>query len=161
MKKILETAQKEGILEYAPANDKPQLTFTRERVAADNLQINLERYHFRKERAVSNVEAAIRYAETLRCRSRQLVAYFGEKESTDCGICDVCTGRNKPEFSEETYVALSEKIRSVLRDGPLGVHEIMEAFAPKRHEAVAKTLQYMLEEGILQEREDGGIAIKS
>jgi ATP-dependent DNA helicase RecQ len=161
VKKILETAQKEGILEYAPANDKPQVTFIRERVAAENLQINLERYHFRKERAINNVEAAIRYAETLQCRSRQLVAYFGEKESANCGICDVCTGRNKPEFSEEAYTALSDKIRSVLKDGPLGVHEIMEAFAPKRHDAVTKTLQYMLEEGILHEREDGGIAVRS
>jgi len=29
------------------------------------------------------------------CRSKQLLAYFGEKDSKDCGICSVCIANNK------------------------------------------------------------------
>jgi hypothetical protein len=33
------------------------------------------------------------------------------------------------------------------------VHEIMESFAPKRKDAVVKALQYLLDEGLVQEQE--------
>ncbi|MGI9159022.1 MAG: helicase-related protein, partial [Saprospiraceae bacterium] len=161
IKKILESARQEGILEYLPALDKPQLSFLRERVAAENLQIDLGRYRFRKERALRNAETTIRYAETLQCRSRQLVGYFGEKNSADCGICDVCTGRNKTELSNALYDSLSAELRAALQHGPQKTEELLAPFAAKRRETAINALQYMLDEGILREDPDGRIALNA
>ncbi len=161
VKKILESARQEGILEYLPAVDKPQLSFLRERVAAENLQIDLDRYRFRKARAMRNAETTIQYAETRRCRSRQLVGYFGEKNSADCGICDVCTGRNKTELSNAQYDSLSAELRAVLQNGPQSTEELLAPFAAKRRETAINALQYMLNEGILREDEDGRLALNA
>jgi ABC-type multidrug transport system ATPase subunit len=161
VKKILESARQEGILEYLPAVDKPQLSFLRERVAVENLQIDLDRYRFRKARAMRNAETTIQYAETRQCRSRQLVGYFGEKNSADCGICDVCTGRNKTELSNAQYDSLSAELRAVLQNGPQSTEELLAPFAAKRRETAIIALQYMLNEGIIREDEVGRLALNA
>ena len=37
------------------------------------------------------------------CRSRQLLAYFGQTETSDCGTCDVCRART-PEQRTRTLL---------------------------------------------------------
>ncbi len=158
VRKVLEAAQKENILIYEPRKEKPQLTFTRERAAAEHLSIDQKLFSFRKNRAEERMEQAIRYAETIRCRSRQLLAYFAEPDSPACGICDVCTGRNKSDLPLELFESLERKIREVLRDGPLAPEEIMEAFALKRRENVAQVIGYLLDENKLEQNEDGNLS---
>ncbi len=160
IRKVLENAHKEEILVYEPRSEKPQLTFIRERVSVENLSIDQAKFNFRKQRSEERVEMAIRYAETRRCRSRQLLAYFGEKESEPCGICDVCTGRNKSEVGTEMFESFERKIREVLRDEPLAFEEILQGFALKRHEAVAQVIGYLLDEGKLVQDEDGRFHFK-
>ncbi len=158
---VLEAAQKEGILEYQPRKEKPQLVFTQERVAAENMTIDLTKFNFRKQRAEERTEQAIQYAETRRCRNRQLLAYFGETESKDCGICDVCTGRNKSTLAAETFETLERKIREVLRQEALPLGEILQAFSLKRQEAVAQVLGYLLDENKLEEDDAGKLRFRN
>lgn len=153
----LQKAQKEGILLYEPRKEKPQLTFTRERVAAENLTIDQQKFNLRKKRAEERVERAIQFAETRKCRSQQLLAYFGEPDSKPCGICDICTGRHKTEMSAVNFEGYEKKIRELLRHEPLTFEEILEAFALKRHDAVAQVLNYLLDEGKLNAGEEGKI----
>ena len=45
-----------------------------------------------KVAAQERIDAMLRYMQTdNQCRSRQLLRYFGETDSHDCGRCDVCT----------------------------------------------------------------------
>ncbi|MDO8366494.1 MAG: ATP-dependent DNA helicase RecQ [Saprospiraceae bacterium] len=159
VQQLLQTAQNEGIILYEPRKEKPQLTFTRERVAAENLTIDLQKFNLRKQRAEERVERAIRFAETRQCRSQQLLAYFGEPESKACGICDVCTGRHKVELPAAGFEAYEKKIREVLRHEPLPLEEILKAFALKRHDAVAQVLNYLLDEGKLVMGEEEKIGL--
>jgi ATP-dependent DNA helicase RecQ len=157
IEQALKTGDTEGIWMYQPRSDKPNLTFTRERVAAENLTIDHEKFQFRRDNAERRIEQAIAYAEQRRCRSQQLLAYFGEKNAPKCGICDVCTGRNQADTSTDTHDNYSRKIRSILPPAGLTFDEILEAFPMKRHEIVRTTLGYLLEEGILVEDELGKI----
>jgi len=51
----------------------------------------------------NKVKTMIRFVKNEKiCRSRQLLAYFGEKESKDCGICSICISRNKTPINLET-----------------------------------------------------------
>ncbi len=159
VQQILQAAQKEGIMLYEPRKEKPQLTFTRERVAAENLTIDQQKFNMRKQRAEERVEQAIRFAETRQCRSQQLLAYFGEPDSKPCGICDVCTGRHKVELAANTFETYEKKIREVLRHEPLPLEEILKAFALKRHDVVAQVLNYLVDEGKLVMGEDGKIRL--
>ncbi len=155
---VLQKAQREQILDYQPRRDKPQLTFLRDRVSAEVLQLDMTRYHFRQERARQRVESVIAYAETRRCRSRQLLAYFDEPDSPRCGICDICTGRNKSEeLDEDLLRTYRSKIAALLKEEPLPFDEIIKAFSMKRHETVARVLTHLLEEGLLKMDGEGKI----
>jgi ATP-dependent DNA helicase RecQ len=161
VKEVLSAAQIEELLVYEPLHEKPQVVFLRERATAENLTIDLPRFNFRKERAEERTAKAIQYAEDRRCRSQMLLAYFDEPKSKTCGICDICTGRNKKEVNNDEFEAYERKIREVLRKEALPVEEIMVAFAQKRQETVAKVLGYLLEEGILCQDEHGLISVQT
>ena len=155
VKQVLTTAAKEGLLFYEPQKDKPQLVFTHERVAAENLRIDYQKLAWRKERATERVERAIHYAETLRCRSQLLLAYFDEPDSERCGICDVCTGRNKSDVSTDMFETYEKKIRGLLQKEPMPAEEVLKAFALKRHDTVAQVLAYLLDEKKIVQKENG------
>jgi len=155
IRQVLQMANQEGLLLYEPQKDKPQLTFTHERVSSENLLIDHQKLAWRKQRAAERVERAIHYAETRQCRSQLLLSYFDEPESRRCGICDVCTGRNKSEVSTNTFEAYERKIKEVLLKEALPPEEVLKAFALKRHEMVAKVMGYLLDERKLVLREDG------
>ena len=50
-----------------------------------------------RSRARSNLDAVVRYAESVGCRRQHLLAYFGEAAPARCGRCDVCLGRHRPD----------------------------------------------------------------
>ncbi|MBG6130811.1 ATP-dependent DNA helicase RecQ [Aquimarina sp. EL_43] len=59
----------------------------------DDHTINSIKHHLIKQNTskVKKVEAILRFTENnTKCKSRQLLHYFGEKETTDCGICSFC-----------------------------------------------------------------------
>jgi ATP-dependent DNA helicase RecQ len=155
---VLQTAHNEEVLQYEARREKPQLTFTQPRVAAENLTIDLQKFNFRKERAEERTARAIAYAEQRRCRSQMLLAYFGEPDSALCGICDICTGRHKTAVPTEVFETYTRKIREVLRSEPLPLEEVLKAFAPKRHDAVAQVVAYLLDEEKLRQDEEGKIS---
>jgi len=155
IRQVLQMANQEGLLVYEPQKDKPQLTFTHERVASENLLIDHQKLAWRKQRAAERMERSIHYAETRQCRSQLLLSYFDEPDSRRCGICDVCTGRNKNEVSADTFEAYERKIKEVLLKELLPPEEVLKAFALKRHEMVTKVMGYLLDERKLMLREDG------
>ena len=42
------------------------------------------------------------------CRSRQLLRYFGEKTTKDCGLCDVCQKSQHDDSTEAKIIRLLE-----------------------------------------------------
>ena len=150
----LKKLQADGILQYLAQKDKPQIVFLKERVAAENLTIDLQLFKFRKERYYKSIQAAIKYAEQNRCRNKQLLTYFGDQEPALCGQCDVCTGRNEADIDEAAYERYKVKIQQVLKKEPLSITAIQDSFAPKRKEIVLTTLHYLLEEGFLEQIDD-------
>jgi ATP-dependent DNA helicase RecQ len=86
-----------GIIGYTPAKESPQLYFFRDRPAAEELYIDPVQYRKRKEQYADRVRAMLRYLKESQCRSRYLAHYFGDKEATDCGICDNCLANKRSE----------------------------------------------------------------
>ncbi len=146
--------QSNGIIEFRPEKDKPQLIFIQERVDPTNLTIDFQLFNFRKKRHLERLQKTIEYCENTICRSQQLLDYFGEKDAERCGVCDVCLERNKIDLSKEEFERFREKILKQLEREPLTVNELTGSFAPKRHAQVLKAIEYLIDEGVLDKVDD-------
>lgn len=144
----LHQLHKEGIIEYRPTKDQPQLYFLQDRVDAQNLTIDMKQYNFRKERHLLRIQKAVEYATRPVCRSQQLLKYFGEKNAP-CGTCDVCLGRTKAELNADDFERYKLKISQLLKKERLSEAELLESFAPHRHARVLRALGYLLDEGLV------------
>jgi ATP-dependent DNA helicase RecQ len=116
---------KEGIVDYTPKTDTPQITFLHERYDASKLPLNIKRLNERKALKKQKLESVQKYLTNDKiCRTLSLLAYFGEDKDEVCGVCDICLankGKNNPISLEEliikelekevlTYKALSDRI---------------------------------------------------
>lgn len=86
------------VITYIPKVRSPLICFANERLTPGNLFISKKIYEQRKTIFEERLKAILNYVsdEVTKanppCRSRRLLAYFGQKESSNCGICDLCTG---------------------------------------------------------------------
>ncbi|MBX2930075.1 MAG: RecQ family ATP-dependent DNA helicase [Saprospiraceae bacterium] len=152
--KALELMAKENILEYQPRKDKPQIVFLLERVDPANLTIDMELYQFRKQRQEKRIRSAVAYATDDECRSKMLLAYFGETDSRPCGVCDVCLERKKQALSTTLFEQIKNKMKEALTGKPDTLKNVLALFPPSQKEEVANTLEYLLDEGFLIEEEE-------
>ena len=48
------------------------------------------------------------------CRSRLLLSYFGEKNTEDCGCCDVCLSKNDSGLNNRDFNAIRDLLLRLL-----------------------------------------------
>ena len=90
VEKKLKFLASRNILKYIPKVKSPVLYLATERLYPENLRLDKGEYDDRVGRFRKRLEAIIGYAQnTGRCRSQQLVEYFGQN-SSPCGVCDYC-----------------------------------------------------------------------
>ena len=130
------------IISFIPRKNIPIITYTQDRVEGKDLVIGKEVYERRRERFEQRIDAMLRYMRNDKvCRSRQLVHYFGEEESTDCGICDVCAGRKSRPVTADEMSAIT----SLLADGKK--HDLAELINLKMDsERIDKALRLLAAE---------------
>lgn len=145
---------KVGILYYEPLKNKPQVTLLTPRYASKYLPINESTILERQKAQREKMEAMIRYAQNaLRCRSQELLDYFGEKKVARCGICDICLERNKLAISDHRFDELSERISSTLRTTSLHPDDLASTFVGERTDEVMTVLRWMIDNSIVKENE--------
>ena len=94
------------VIRYIPADNSTVLILHHGRLMPGNVNLQPEKYRFLKEKAESRTGAMIEYvSETDECRSRYLLRYFGQMETSDCGSCDVCRSKEKWKKALETFLA--------------------------------------------------------
>lgn len=83
-----------GYLAFSPSSNLPSITFTEERLHPKSVHISSEHYELRKKVHLEKTRWMLRFIEDDSiCRSRIISTYFGEANTNDCGICDVCIDR--------------------------------------------------------------------
>ena len=114
---ILKSLNHRRIIHFIPQRSTPLVTYTRDRMLAEEIVIPKSVYEERKEQFERRVRAMVGYATNdMVCRSRQLLRYFGEKDSHDCQQCDVCIDRRSMDDKEKAEKEAEEKIIKLLSD---------------------------------------------
>lgn len=134
------------IIDYIKQTRLPQITYTTERLNVNDISISPQNYKDRKEIAIKKMESVIYYSKTLhKCRSQILLAYFGEKETYRCGVCDVCLERNKLELSDIEFTSVSDQLKKLLQKTPLPLTELVNAVQGVREDKTLKVLQWLVD----------------
>ena len=83
----------EHIINYVPQDHSDVIFLHHDRLEPGNVALSPKRLAMLKDSASRRIQAMIDYvSEENQCRSRFLLAYFGQAESEDCGKCDICRG---------------------------------------------------------------------
>lgn len=114
---LLKGLTQKRILHFVPRSKTPFITYTRDRVDGENLIITRDVYEDRKEQFAKRINTVIGYATNDNvCRSRQLLRYFDEPRSTDCGQCDVCLAHKRMPDTERLLMDARDMITALLND---------------------------------------------
>jgi len=93
LRQMLYQLSVEHIIRYVPSDHSDVITLHHNHLQPGNLDLQPQRYADLKERYRQRSDEMIAYVqETDTCRSRFLLAYFGQTDSHDCGTCDICRG---------------------------------------------------------------------
>ncbi|MCL2737882.1 MAG: RecQ family ATP-dependent DNA helicase [Bacteroidales bacterium] len=158
IKEYLIQLSRRHLLHYIPHKRTPQIYFHEERLDPANLRISVQNYVWKKERYKERMDSILAYAQSNTvCRSKQLLAYFGEEQKHNCGQCDVCLQkgvRNSPQALDQLRMEILEK----LKNGPVRVQTLIPLFN-REPEQVKELLRWMVEQGELTYTADGMVGV--
>lgn len=150
LRQLLYKLSLEHVLKYIPCDHATVLFLHHERLRPKNVNLDPERYDLLKNSAMARIQKMIDYiSEEDTCRSAYLLEYFGQKESADCGTCDVC--RSTRKMSAGTKSDASEDIPAELirfineeMSGTYALDDIMRRFgSPASISSSAAVSPYM------------------
>ena len=151
---ILKGLSQKHILHFIPQKKTPYVRYLQRREDMEHVQIPPSVYEERKEQYEQRIYAMLNYAtnDTV-CRSRQLLRYFGEDKSCDCGQCDVCLSHSLEEVGESAMTAEAHAILELVADGkPHHITELRNIQLPTDRLNIA--LNYLMQEEYIYQ-EDG------
>jgi ATP-dependent DNA helicase RecQ len=145
----------QGIIRYRPKRDEPQLCFLQERLQARTLRINMVRVEERKQAYITRLKAMFGYIRNSRqCRTQALVAYFGEKNGTACGVCDVCVKSRTRPLDETAVDHIAGMVMQHLQQ-PTELSTLLQKLPGIPQERLMDVLQFLVSEEKIIRDKDG------
>ena len=144
---------REKLITYIPRKKSPFIFFTHEREAPEYVIITKKVYEERRNRYVTRINSALDYAQNENiCRSQILLAYFGEKNTTPCGQCDICLKKKNNELSDTEFVTIKAEILEILAQKPEAVNILVKKLNFVESKTL-KVIRFLLDNGELKENE--------
>jgi ATP-dependent DNA helicase RecQ len=160
MVKVLEALAQKGVIEYEKQKDKPQLVFLTERYAADQLPLDVAQLKNRKAVYMEKARKVVGYMQDNSiCRTRQLLAYFGEITEEKCGTCDVCVAEKKAGQRNEARAAYPGAVVTALQQGPLSLQVLTERVKPFHKEDFMEVIREMIDHREVQYMPNGELGL--
>ena len=161
IKEDLYQLHKYGIIHYEPQKDSPQLYFPRNRVKVEDLSINMDLYHKRKEKFIARVKNMVQYVQELvTCRSKMIGNYFGDNKLHNCKVCDNCLRQKKVHIDKKEFEKISDRIQTVLAPQPLPSKELMDQLGAIKKEKAWKVIEFLQAENKLEVDNAGWVRLK-
>lgn len=144
IEKMLNHLQRMEILWYTPRSDKPRITYVTQRFDEKSISLSPQEYNQRKQIAAQRLESVISYVTSNnKCRSLQLLQYFGDNSSIRCGGCDVCRKRNEVGLTEIEFDHFVEQLKPLLRNRPMTITELLPLIRDVREDKKIVALNWL------------------
>ena len=134
------------IINFIPRKNTPLVRYAVDRVDGPDVVLSEDVYDKRKKQFAKRIASVLEYLKNESvCRSRQLLAYFGETKSKDCGQCDVCISHKDNKETRDAFKDAQRQILEILDDGEK--HFIRDLYKVKAWDSVLdEALEYLVQE---------------
>jgi ATP-dependent DNA helicase RecQ len=149
--KQLKFLQKNKILTYVAANDKPTIMLLTERMHDSNLFIDTKYINQRKKVITTQLQTMLDFTEQQKvCRQIYICNYFGEKNAHACKRCDVCVGEKKKiELDEDFIIAKRAILEKLDKNKWSKVEDILPKNAHFARQLYKEVIRFLLDEKML------------
>lgn len=146
---------KEFIISYIPQKKMPVISYSQSREESRHLIIPQNVYEKRKSRLSKRIEAMLFYAENQYfCRSKVLLSYFGEINSPDCNVCDVCLSKKQKKLASSDFMEIEKQLYIQLEGKEMALNELVDSIHYPEN-FVLQVLRFLTDEEII--KNDRGI----
>ncbi len=160
VRRLLNSLQDRQIGIFQPRKDQPQVCFLGIRQDPKRMAIDRQSYQQRRQLELDKLRSVQQYVQNhRRCRSLQLLEYFGEVSNTPCGLCDICMGSTEEPLSD--YKKRYRDIQQELMLAPLTAKGLVSRLTQYSEQSLGRTIQEMLENGDLVFDQLGRLTVPS
>lgn len=155
---VLQKLKEKEIIEYLSKNNDATLIFNE--VREDERTINRVSKYLENQNNLKKeqLKAVLHYIkEKKACKSKLILNYFGEKTTTDCGICSYCINKNVKNNDGKT---IAKEIISLLKIENLNSREIQLKIKKETNDIIF-ALQQLLENDIVMIQPNNKYTLKS
>lgn len=150
IERVLKVLDRVGVIAYEKYTEEPFIQFLKSRLSEQNLYLNKKQINKRIDVFKEKLNAMINYATELeQCRSKMLLSYFGEKNSKNCGVCDVCLGRNEKGIDKSEFKEISSLIKTHIKNESLSLNQINRKVQYQNKEKLNRVIKLLLDYNFL------------
>ena len=152
LKSYLKELDNHGMISYQEESGEAGLSLLRERASSKDLLLSKENIEFRKAELAKRLGAVEDFInKDSICRSKTILAYFGEELENDCGTCDVCRAKKRLQKAG-SEAEIKERIIQLVDGHDLSIAQFEKAVD---QEAIyLDVLRILLKEEVLQIKSD-------
>ncbi|MCF8283692.1 MAG: RecQ family ATP-dependent DNA helicase [Sphingobacteriales bacterium] len=150
-----------NIIDYIAGTQQPLLTFLEDRLPKQQQRFDKVYWKQRKGILEEKVMGMSTYVTKNECRSKQLLAYFGELNYEDCGQCDVCLSRKNTDNEGEIKEKIFQRIILESSKEKLSLPGILQNWTDFPENLLKSGLQELIDEGRIQFNDNNGVIVKT
>jgi ATP-dependent DNA helicase RecQ len=136
----LQRLEKDEVISLQMANTDSEITFLKPR--EDDITINPIARTIKQQHTLKHqqIESVLHYVKNEAvCRNQQLLLYFGEKTTKNCGICSVCVAK-----ASNTNESITFQIIKALQEEALSSRQLLQHIKCSEH-ILLKSLSELIE----------------
>jgi len=134
LRQLLYKMSLEHVIRYIPQDHANVIFLHHDRLRPGNVSLQVGKYARLKDNYDKRLMTMLSFIqEDDTCRSRYLLDYFGQSESSDCGRCDICRAKgiaphnaNDSINSNERYKRTEERLFSYINDECKGIYNLKD-----------------------------------
>lgn len=146
--KLLKQLDQEEVIDYKQRTNSGKIIFSLARHSSSHLPISKTHFKERKTLLIGKLQSMNDYlSNTNYCRSKVLLDYFGEKDSNDCGICDICISNQSN--SEEFRKDIQKELLISLKENPIDISIFVSRYSKIKEHSILYIIKELIAEQII------------
>ena len=138
----------EKLIAYKQRKNNSKITFCSARYNSKFLPISKFHFNDRKSLLKQKLKHINEYIQnTSICRSKVLLDYFGEKQSEDCNICDICI--SKKADSKSFRKDIRTKLLQSVQKNPIDISTFIARYSKIKEQVILDEINNLISEELL------------